>query len=429
MVSWPRTPGSGCRDERRPDDGHRGVGRRPWPTTSQVHGAAAAAAAAALAAGLDAGRPRHLRAGRDRAGHEPRPARRGRPAADQRRRPGDGADRRGGPRPRHRGRGRVDGRRLHDRHVAGGRSGRVPARARRSSTCTAAGAGTRSCWRAIGPAAAEPAGPVEVGGIITPHPGESEVGDGFGAGLGRRADDGRRRGRSRARGRGGRGAAGRAGAVLEQQPGPRLGRAAARDRRRPAGDARRRRRGRPDRRVVPSAHLRRDGQRDRPAVPARQRPDARVPAGHPRRRPRHRRRRPAPAAPGGRRGLARRRPCSSCTRTASRADGTRPTTLAPIVTIPRSWPRSSGATRIAATTTPRLSWRGPRPENGSDERADPPRADQRSGAALAAPSRPRWDGSGSPVDERAGFLATVARALRDREPGDRLALQRHRRRP
>jgi anti-sigma regulatory factor (Ser/Thr protein kinase) len=32
----------------------------------------------------------------------------------------------------------------------------------------------------IGPAAAEPAGPVEVGGIITPHPGESEVGDGFG---------------------------------------------------------------------------------------------------------------------------------------------------------------------------------------------------------------------------------------------------------
>jgi anti-sigma regulatory factor (Ser/Thr protein kinase) len=31
-----------------------------------------------------------------------------------------------------------------------------------------------------GPAAADPAGPVEVGGIITPHPDESEVGDGFG---------------------------------------------------------------------------------------------------------------------------------------------------------------------------------------------------------------------------------------------------------
>jgi anti-sigma regulatory factor (Ser/Thr protein kinase) len=32
----------------------------------------------------------------------------------------------------------------------------------------------------VGPAAAEPAGPVEVGGIITPHPDESAVGDGFG---------------------------------------------------------------------------------------------------------------------------------------------------------------------------------------------------------------------------------------------------------
>jgi anti-sigma regulatory factor (Ser/Thr protein kinase) len=32
----------------------------------------------------------------------------------------------------------------------------------------------------VGPAADEPSGPVEVGGIITPHPDESEVGDGFG---------------------------------------------------------------------------------------------------------------------------------------------------------------------------------------------------------------------------------------------------------
>ncbi|GAB2835805.1 SpoIIE family protein phosphatase [Actinoallomurus bryophytorum] len=32
----------------------------------------------------------------------------------------------------------------------------------------------------VGPAAAEPAGPVEFGGIITPHPDESAVGDGFG---------------------------------------------------------------------------------------------------------------------------------------------------------------------------------------------------------------------------------------------------------
>jgi anti-sigma regulatory factor (Ser/Thr protein kinase) len=32
----------------------------------------------------------------------------------------------------------------------------------------------------IGPSAAEPAGSVEIGGIITPHPGESAVGDGFG---------------------------------------------------------------------------------------------------------------------------------------------------------------------------------------------------------------------------------------------------------
>jgi len=32
----------------------------------------------------------------------------------------------------------------------------------------------------IGPAAAEPAGPVEVGGVITPHPDESAVGDGYG---------------------------------------------------------------------------------------------------------------------------------------------------------------------------------------------------------------------------------------------------------
>lgn len=32
----------------------------------------------------------------------------------------------------------------------------------------------------LGPAAAEPEGPVEVGGIITPHPDESAVGDGFG---------------------------------------------------------------------------------------------------------------------------------------------------------------------------------------------------------------------------------------------------------
>jgi hypothetical protein len=31
-----------------------------------------------------------------------------------------------------------------------------------------------------GPAAAEPAGPVEVGGVITPHPDESAVGDGYG---------------------------------------------------------------------------------------------------------------------------------------------------------------------------------------------------------------------------------------------------------
>jgi hypothetical protein len=32
----------------------------------------------------------------------------------------------------------------------------------------------------VGPAAAEPTGPTEVGGVISPHPGESAVGDGFG---------------------------------------------------------------------------------------------------------------------------------------------------------------------------------------------------------------------------------------------------------
>jgi anti-sigma regulatory factor (Ser/Thr protein kinase) len=32
----------------------------------------------------------------------------------------------------------------------------------------------------VGPTAAEPKGPIEVGGIITPHPDESKVGDGFG---------------------------------------------------------------------------------------------------------------------------------------------------------------------------------------------------------------------------------------------------------